>query len=102
MGALLLFVTNVGAILVTGVLVMTLYRVRTAALESAVRPPLGRRAAITVIVAFVVVIAVPLALLLLRARRVTALALERLLGRALATLALRLLLPGRDFAPVAL
>jgi uncharacterized hydrophobic protein (TIGR00271 family) len=60
-GALLLFVTNVGAILVTGVLVMTLYRVRTAALESALRPPLGRRAAITVIVAFVVVIAVPLA-----------------------------------------
>ena len=49
------------AILVTGVLVMALYRVRTAALESAVRPPLGRRAAVTVIVAFVVVIAVPLA-----------------------------------------
>ncbi|HET9461336.1 MAG TPA: hypothetical protein VFO56_05330, partial [Gaiellaceae bacterium] len=33
----------------------------TAALESAVRPPLGRRAAVAVIVAFVVVIAVPLA-----------------------------------------
>jgi uncharacterized hydrophobic protein (TIGR00271 family) len=60
-GALLLFLTNVGAILVTGVLVMGLYRVRTAALESVVRPPLGRRAAITVIVAFVIVIAVPLA-----------------------------------------
>ena len=60
-GALLLFLTNVGAILVTGVLVMALYRVRTAALESAVRPPLGRRAAVLVIVAFVVVIAVPLA-----------------------------------------
>jgi uncharacterized hydrophobic protein (TIGR00271 family) len=60
-GALLLFLTNVGAILVTGVLVMALYRVRTAALESAARPPLGRRAAVTVIVAFVVVIAVPLA-----------------------------------------
>jgi uncharacterized hydrophobic protein (TIGR00271 family) len=60
-GALLLFMTNVGAILVTGVLVMALYRVRTAALESAVRPPLGRRAAVTMIVAFVVVIAVPLA-----------------------------------------
>jgi uncharacterized hydrophobic protein (TIGR00271 family) len=60
-GALLLFLTNVSAILVTGVLVMALYRVRTAALESAVRPPLGRRAAIAVIVAFAVVIAVPLA-----------------------------------------
>jgi uncharacterized membrane protein len=60
-GALLLFLTNVGAILITGVLVMALYRVRTAALESAVRPPLGRGAAIAVIVAFVVVIAVPLA-----------------------------------------
>ena len=60
-GALLLFLTNVSAILVTGVLVMALYRVRTAALESAARPPLGRRAAIAVIVAFVVVIAVPLA-----------------------------------------
>lgn len=60
-GALLLFLTNVSAILVTGVLVMALYRVRTTALESAVRPPLGRRAAIILIVAFVVVIAVPLA-----------------------------------------
>jgi uncharacterized hydrophobic protein (TIGR00271 family) len=60
-GALLLFLTNVSAILVTGVVVMAIYRVRTAALESAVRPPLGRRAAIAVIVAFVVVIAVPLA-----------------------------------------
>jgi uncharacterized hydrophobic protein (TIGR00271 family) len=60
-GALLLFLTNVSAILVTGVLVMALYRVRTAALASAVTPPLGRRAAIAVIVAFGVVIAVPLA-----------------------------------------
>lgn len=60
-GALLLFLTNVGAILVTGVVVMALYRVRTAALESAVRPPLGRRAAVAVIVAFVVAVAVPLA-----------------------------------------
>jgi uncharacterized hydrophobic protein (TIGR00271 family) len=60
-GALLLFLTNVGAILVTGVLVIALYRVRTAALSSATRPPLGRRAAIALIVAFVVVIAVPLA-----------------------------------------
>jgi uncharacterized hydrophobic protein (TIGR00271 family) len=60
-GASLLFLTNVGAILLTGVLVMGIYHVRTAALESAARAPLGRRAAITLIVAFVVVIAVPLA-----------------------------------------
>jgi uncharacterized hydrophobic protein (TIGR00271 family) len=60
-GALLLFLTNVSAILVTGVLVMGIYRVRAAALESAARPPLGRRAAIAVIAAFLVVIAVPLA-----------------------------------------
>jgi uncharacterized membrane protein len=60
-GALLLFLTNVSAILITGVVVMALYRVRTAALESAAQAPLGRRAAVTVIVAFVVVIAVPLA-----------------------------------------
>jgi len=60
-GAMLLFLTNVGAILITGVLVMGLYRVRSAALASAVRPPLGRRAAVTVIVAFVLVITVPLA-----------------------------------------
>jgi uncharacterized hydrophobic protein (TIGR00271 family) len=60
-GAMLLFLTNVGAILITGVLVMALYRVRTAALESAVRPPLGRRAAIAVIVVFAIGIAVPLA-----------------------------------------
>ena len=60
-GALLLFLTNVSAILVTGVLVMALYRVRTIALESAARPPLGRSAAVAVIVVFLVVIAVPLA-----------------------------------------
>jgi uncharacterized hydrophobic protein (TIGR00271 family) len=60
-GALLLFLTNVSAILVTGVLVMAVYRVRTAALESAVRPPLGRGAAVTLIIAFGVVVAVPLA-----------------------------------------
>jgi uncharacterized hydrophobic protein (TIGR00271 family) len=60
-GALLLFLTNVGAILLTGVIVMGLYRVRPAALAAVARPPLGRRAAIAVIVAFVGVIAVPLA-----------------------------------------
>jgi uncharacterized hydrophobic protein (TIGR00271 family) len=60
-GALLLFLTNVGAILLTGILVMGIYRVRGAALEAAVEPPMGRRAAITVIVLLVVAIAIPLA-----------------------------------------
>lgn len=60
-GALLLFLTSVSAILVTGVLVTALYRVRTAAPRLAARPPRGRRAAVAVIVAFVVVITVPLA-----------------------------------------
>lgn len=60
-GALLLFLTNVGAILMTGVLVMGLYRVRTAVLRSTVRPPLGRRGAVALIVVFVLLVAVPLA-----------------------------------------
>lgn len=60
-GALLLFLTNVSAILVTGVIVMGLYRVRAAALAPAEPSALRRRTAIGVIVAFVVVIAVPLA-----------------------------------------
>ena len=61
LGALLLFLTNVGAILLTGIVVMGLYRVRAAALEAAVEPPMGRRAAITMIVLFAVAVAVPLA-----------------------------------------
>jgi uncharacterized hydrophobic protein (TIGR00271 family) len=61
LGALLLFLTNVGAILLTGVIVMGVYHVRSVDLRSAARAPFGRRAAVTVIVAFVVVVAVPLA-----------------------------------------
>jgi uncharacterized hydrophobic protein (TIGR00271 family) len=60
-GALLLFLTNVSAILLTGVLVMGLYRVRSTALASAPLTPLSGRAAIAVIVVFVVVVAIPLA-----------------------------------------
>jgi uncharacterized hydrophobic protein (TIGR00271 family) len=60
-GALLLFLTNVGAILITGLIVMGLYHVRPVALRAAVRPPLGRRAAVVVVVVFVVAISVPLA-----------------------------------------
>ena len=57
-GALLLFLTNVAAILLTGVIVMALFGVhRHAADES---PSLDRRKAIAVVVIFVVAIAVPL------------------------------------------
>jgi uncharacterized hydrophobic protein (TIGR00271 family) len=60
-GALLLFLTNVGAILITGLIVMGLYHVRPVAVESALRAPLGRRAAIALVVVFVVAVSVPLA-----------------------------------------
>jgi amino acid transporter len=62
-GALLLFLTNVAAILVTGVIVMTMYRVRRTALA---HPPphatrtVGSRYPVIVIVAFVVIVAIPL------------------------------------------
>jgi uncharacterized hydrophobic protein (TIGR00271 family) len=62
-GALLLFLTNVAAILVTGVIVMALYRVRRTALAD---PPadgahaVRSRYPVLVIVAFVVIIAIPL------------------------------------------
>jgi len=61
LGALLLFLTNVGAILITGLIVMGLYHVRPVAVRAAARPPLGRRAAIALVVVFVVAISVPLA-----------------------------------------
>jgi uncharacterized hydrophobic protein (TIGR00271 family) len=59
-GALLLFLTNVGAILLTGLFVMTLYRVRLAEPRSE-RHVSGRVAGVLV-TAFVAVLAVPLAL----------------------------------------
>jgi uncharacterized hydrophobic protein (TIGR00271 family) len=61
-GALLLFLTNVAAILLTGAVVMALYHVRRRALAD--RAPGGRtvgsRYPVVVIVAFVVIIAIPL------------------------------------------
>jgi uncharacterized hydrophobic protein (TIGR00271 family) len=62
-GALLLFLTNVAAILVTGVIVMAMYRVRRTALANP--PPyatrtVGNRYPVIVIVAFVVIVAIPL------------------------------------------
>jgi uncharacterized hydrophobic protein (TIGR00271 family) len=62
-GALLLFLTNVAAILVTGVIVMAMYRVRSTALAHPAPPgtrTLGNRYPVLVIVAFVALIAVPL------------------------------------------
>lgn len=59
-GALILFLTNVAAILLTGIIVMAMFGVHRHAAEES--PSLSRRAAIGVVVAFVVVIAVPLGL----------------------------------------
>ena len=60
LGALLLFLTNVGAILLSGLIVMAIYRVRLVAAADAVQPGGGRWASIIVVVAFVAALAVPL------------------------------------------
>ncbi len=58
-GALLLFLTNVAAILLTGTVVMTMFQVQGLAAAEAVAS-FSRRKAIAVVVVFVVAIAVPL------------------------------------------
>jgi hypothetical protein len=58
-GALLLFLTNVAAILLSGIVVMALYRVRSTA-GRADRRSMRDRASVVLVVAFVLVIAVPL------------------------------------------
>ena len=58
LGALLLFLTNFGAILLTGLIVMAIYRVRSTAVQGLGHP----RLAVAVVVAFVIVLAAPLAL----------------------------------------
>jgi len=60
LGALLLFLTNVVAILASGVVVMGLYRVHTHSVTSGSFGRLGRKWAIAAIAALVVVISVPL------------------------------------------
>jgi uncharacterized hydrophobic protein (TIGR00271 family) len=60
-GALLLFLTNVGAILLSGLVVMALYRVRRAAIGVDAGKGLSHGASILVIVAAVAVLIVPLA-----------------------------------------
>ena len=59
-GALILFLTNVGAILLSGLIVMTLYRVFEVA--SIDEPRVNRRLAAIVVALFVVILTVPLAL----------------------------------------
>lgn len=60
-GALLLFLTNVGAILLTGLAVMTLYRVARAAQRADAPSRTSRRAAALLVLLFVVALSVPLA-----------------------------------------
>jgi uncharacterized hydrophobic protein (TIGR00271 family) len=60
-GALLLFLTNVGAILGSGLVVMALYRVRRTALGVDAATGLGHRASVLVVVALVAILVVPLA-----------------------------------------
>jgi uncharacterized hydrophobic protein (TIGR00271 family) len=59
-GALLLFLTNVAAILVTGVLVFLLYGVRGTALRVGQAPEMSLNRGIVVIIVFAVMIVVPL------------------------------------------
>jgi uncharacterized hydrophobic protein (TIGR00271 family) len=59
-GAMVLFLTNVSAILASGVLVMRIYRVRHAA-DAAAGPTFRRGSATAIVVALLVLIAIPLA-----------------------------------------
>jgi len=59
-GALLLFLTNVGAILLSGLVVMALYRVFE--VSTVAEPRVHRRLATTVVALFVVLLMVPLAI----------------------------------------
>ncbi len=61
LGALLLFLTNVGAILLSGLVVMALYRVRRPAAETAARSRISRRGAVVVVTVSVLALCVPLA-----------------------------------------
>ena len=61
LGALLLFLTNFGAILLTGLIVMAIYRVRATAVQGSGSTHGHPRLAVAVVVAFVIVLAAPLA-----------------------------------------
>jgi uncharacterized hydrophobic protein (TIGR00271 family) len=60
LGALLLFLTNVGAILLSGLVVMAAYRVRRIAVKTGVRTRVDHRVAVLVVVLSVLALAVPL------------------------------------------
>jgi uncharacterized hydrophobic protein (TIGR00271 family) len=74
LGAVLLFVTNVSAILATGLIVMAIYRVnRSGTVEpDGTRKPVHRRRATAVIVASLVVITFPLTITSLAIKQTTA------------------------------
>jgi uncharacterized hydrophobic protein (TIGR00271 family) len=61
-GALLLFLTNVGAILLSGLVVMAIYRVTAAAERDAEQPALRRHRAVVAVVVFVIALAIPLSI----------------------------------------
>ncbi len=61
-GALLLFLTNVGAILLSGLIVMSLYRVFQVAVPSGERGGVPRRLATGLVVVFVLLLCVPLSI----------------------------------------
>jgi uncharacterized hydrophobic protein (TIGR00271 family) len=81
-GALLLFVTNVAAILLSGLVVMAIYRVATTATDSAGASGRGRYGAIPVVVIFVLVLAIPLTI---SSRTITTEARDRVGAEAAAT-----------------
>jgi uncharacterized hydrophobic protein (TIGR00271 family) len=60
-GALLLFMTNVGAILLTGIIVMSLYRVGRTAGRAMTPNAKSHRLQLAIVIGFVIAIAVPLA-----------------------------------------
>jgi uncharacterized membrane protein len=61
LGALLLFLTNFGAILLTGLIVMAIYHVRATAVQGLGSKHGHPRLAVAVVVGFVIVLAAPLA-----------------------------------------
>ena len=81
-GALLLFVTNVAAILLSGLVVMAIYRVTTTATDAAGSSGSRRHGAIPVVVTFVLVLAIPLTI---SSRRITTEARDRVGAEAAAT-----------------
>ena len=71
-GALLLFVTNVAAILATGIVILAVYGARPAPGEIVSDRPIRRRNAVIAIAAMVVIVAVPLAIQSVRLAQQTA------------------------------